>query len=192
MVFFTLVFLFLVLSGSLFFYFTVWSKRSDFPSVQSTVNTDELTKSGFRQIKNDESKFSYFIPQRWTETDRKLSVYGDVLTGAHVYMKSYPNSLGKLTNDVCGKVGQGTLSPLSATGIYLDLKLVTSNIKKIGDFTGCYAEYTSTIAKKNYQIGHFYIFRKNSIYVLHTQFQSGVTQEQQLVEIIERSIIISE
>ncbi len=189
---FALLALLLIILGGFYYYVHIYKNREFYPLVKSTVNQTDLENLGFKKIDLGEGKYSFFAPTRWINIDRDLSVFGDVLTGSNAYLLKYPNSLGKLTNDICSNVIKESVDKITSGGTYSEISIVDNNVKKVGDYTGCIANVKTKVAKKDFSIIQFYIFRKDSVYLLQTQYPSESTIEKDTADQIIRSIALSE
>jgi hypothetical protein len=182
----------LLLLGCVYLYFGVYQKRNQFPDIKSTVDRSILESAGYRNIEVEDNSYSFFVPVRWTLIDKEINVYGDLLTGSNAYMKRYPNSLGKLTSDVCNQVAKESVEVFRDKPLYTNFSLEQSFITKINDFEGCRVDFKTTIAANEFRISQFYAFRKENIYTLFVQYPEKLSLEKENADVILGSIIINE
>jgi hypothetical protein len=182
----------LMLSAGLYYYFAVYAHRERYSKVNSTVSEETYTQNGFKKIAPDGVNYYFFVPQRWSVIDISMNVYGDLLSGSNASMKKYPNTLGKETTELCDRITKEAQDALSKNSVYSNINRGSFAVEKIGDFSGCYAEFSATVARQQFQVKQFYIFREDAVYLQQVQYPDNLTIEKETADLIQRSIIISE
>lgn len=165
----SLLFVLLIIGGGIFYYFRYHVNREVFPTSKSSIIEKEYEDKGFKKVLSDDQTYSYFVPNYWTETDTSLNFHSDILNGSGAYMSAYPNNLGILTNDLCRDFAKESFNQLKKQDLYINTEFVSSEVKKIGDYEGCYSLADYSRAGNDYSISQFYIFKKDRIYQIFIQ-----------------------
>lgn len=189
---FILFLVLITLIGGLFIYFQIYLQRDKFPKNAFTVSSEEYQKLNYKKIVSTNLESSFYVPDYWFESDSDLKIYSDTLNGGIAYIRSYPNSLGSLNNDLCKAYSEEAKNDFQKNELYSSAELKNAALKEINGINSCYLEYEVMIANKNFKVNQAYFFRKNNIYQFFIQYQKDLKTQEEIANLIEKSIEIKE
>jgi hypothetical protein len=184
----SLLFILIVLSGAIYYYFAVYRLRDQFGVKPSNVDEKQLEDSGYKKISLDSGKASFFVPNEWSQIDADLKVFGDVLTGANGYIAEYPNTLGTLNDDVCKNFVKEVFDNFQAESTYKVSELKETKVEKRKNYSGCLANIDSSIGGRKFKIKQFYILSEENIIQVFMQIPEDMNGREKMEETILDSV----
>lgn len=166
-----------------YYYVKIYRNRETFPQVITSVDEKSLQESGYKKIESSEGKGTIFVPQYWSQIDSSLNVYGDVLNGSNAYVKSYPNSVGRIDANTCKTFAEKSFNELKTLPTYLNATLSESGLKTLKNVEGCHFVAVASVGQKIYEIQNFYVFSKDRIYQVFVQYPQELQSEKNSAEI---------
>lgn len=185
-----LLFVLIVIGGTLFFYFQNFTNRNNFPSQSSNPDTENLEKNNFKKVEYDTGNYSYYVPGDWILIDENTNSYSNILNGSSAYFASYPNNLGYLTPELCESYSNEIKDQIRKSPVFSNAELKSQQVSSKSGFEACVMVFESTVNGKLYEIRQLFFFRKERIYQLFIQYQKELNTQKDLADLIERSVEI--